>query len=338
MRYSAWHILVNSSTTTSEPNRAARRFVLLALVLAIGLAGGMAFLNLAIDPFNRYGINRLGVYISAERECKSTYVTRYAHDALLLGNSREVRIPVGRLDGFRFFNAAFSGTTAEEIYYFVQHHAWHEKLVVLAVDIGACDPKELHGDIFARQGLTSDLDNLLNLQTTEYSIRTISESMSKNPQPIGLDGTVPVSKWIQDADQENSKKEAFMINHLQHLWDGYQCPPIEKMSFYVKISQCLRERGIPCVVMIPPTHEAVVRTVQDGPAAAEVVAWKQQLRTIFPNVIDLSYSSYDAATNFYRSDPVHFKPDCGVDFINTKVLPFANQVLMAAGKGGPSAR
>lgn len=308
-------------------NRSARHFVLLALGLAGCLIGGLAFLNLVIDPFNRYGNNRLGVYISAERECKSTYVKRFPHDALLIGNSREIRIPPDRLEGLRFFNAAFSGATAEEVYFFLQHFAWHQRLVVLAVDVGAYDPAERHGDIFAPKGLTSALDNLLNLQTTEYSIRTISESLSKHPQPIGLDGLVPAGSAIQDADRDNPEKEAYALKSLQRMWDGYHCPPMEKMSFFVKIGECLRQRGIPCLVVIPPTHEAVAQSAQSGSAAQEVVAWKRQLSTIFPHVIDLSFSSYNTATNFYRSDPLHFKPDVGIRFMNTEVLPVANQIL-----------
>jgi hypothetical protein len=300
---------------------------LLALGLAGCLTGGPALLNLLVDPFNRYGNNRLGVYISAERECKSTYVKRFPHDALLVGNSREIRIPPDRLEGFRFFNGAFSGATPEEIFFFLQHFAWHQGLVVLAVDIGARDPAERHGDIFAPKGLASTLDNLLNLQTTEYSIRTVSESLSKNPQPIGLDGLVPMGSSLQNADREDPKKEAYLINSMRQMWDGYRCPPREQMSFYVKISECLRQRAIPCVVVIPPTHEAVARSAQNGSAAAEVAAWKRQLGTIFPHVIDLSFSPYNAATNFYRSDPLHFKPDVGVRFLNQEVMPFAARIL-----------
>ncbi|HUA38780.1 MAG TPA: hypothetical protein VMA35_10355 [Candidatus Sulfopaludibacter sp.] len=308
-------------------NRAARQFVLLGLGLAIGLTGGMALLNFIVDPFNRYGNNRLGVYISAERECKSTYVGRFPHDALLVGNSRETRIPPGQLDGFRFFNGAFSGATPEEIYYFLQHFAWHQRLVVLAVDAGAQDPAERHGDIFAPQGLTSALDNLLNLQTTEYSIRTISESLSKKHQPIEPDGLVPVGSSMLDADRDDPEEEAYRIKFMQHAWDGYHCPPETQMSFFVKISECLRQRAIPCVVVIPPTHEAVARSIQSGPAAKEVAAWKRQLGTIFPHVIDLSFSSYDATTNFYRTDPIHFKPAVGVRLMNADVLPFAIRIL-----------
>lgn len=308
-------------------NQTARRFVLLVLGLTAGLAGAVVLLNLIIDPFNRYGINRLGVYISAERECKSTYVMRYPHDALLVGNSREIRIPPARLEGFRFFNGAFSGATSEEIYFFLEHFARNQRLVVLAIDVGEQDPAECHGDIFAPKVLTSALDNLLNLQTAEYSIRTISESLSKDPEPIGRDGLVPVGSSMLDADRNDPGQEAYRIKFMQQMWEGYHCPPMAQMSFFVKIRECLRQRAIPCVVVIPPTQEAVARSAQSGSAAEEVAAWKRQLGTIFPHVIDLSFSSYDAATNFYRADPIHFKPDVGVRFMNSDVLPFATQIL-----------
>jgi hypothetical protein len=307
-------------------NQSARHYVLLALGLAGGLMGGLALLNLWVDPFNRFGNNRLGVYISAERECKPVYIQRFPHDALLIGNSRAARIPPAALNGFRFFNAAFSGATTEETYYFLEHFAWHERLVILAADIGSCDPAELHGDIFAPKGLGSALDNLLNLQTTMYSIRTIADSLSENPDPIGLDGAAQTLDWVRHADEGDPRKNAYMIKILQQAWNGYHCPTLGQMSFYVKISECLRQRAIPCVVVIPPTHEDVARSAQSGVTAAEVAAWKRQLRAIFPHVIDLSFGPYGAATNFYRSDPVHFKPDVGIRLMNQEVLPFARGI------------
>lgn len=317
----------NSSTTIFDMNRKARRFVVVALGLGLGLAGGLGLLNFIVDPFNRYGNNRLGVYISAERECKSAYAARYRHDALLVGNSRETRIPPSQLQGFHFFNGAFSGGTYEEIYYFLEHFALHDRLVVLAVDVGSCDPVERHGDIFAPKGLTSALDNLFNLQTTEYSIRTIRESLSRHPEPIGRDGVLPAGNSIRASDRDDPKAEAYAIETLRQRWQGYKCPSLDQMSFLVKIRDCLQERGIPCVVVIPPTHEAVAQSVQSGDVGREVAIWKGQLGRIFPNVIDLSFGPYDAATNFYRTDPLHFKPEVGVRFLNAEVMPVARRLL-----------
>ena len=126
----------------------ARRYVLLSLGLAGALAGGLGLLNYCVDPYNRFGHNRLGVYISAERESKSIAVRRYPHNALLLGNSRMAMIPVAQLNGFRFFNGALGGATAEESYYFAYHYATRQDLVELGVDLGAGDPHTFKVDIF----------------------------------------------------------------------------------------------------------------------------------------------------------------------------------------------
>jgi len=308
-------------------DRTARRFVLLALGLALGLTGGMALFNFVVDPFNRFGNNRLGVYISAERECKSRYVQQFPHDALLVGNSREIRIPPAQLRGFRFFNGAFSGATCEEMYFFIEHFARHQRLVIIAVDAGLSDPTELHGDIFAPAGLTADVDNLLNVQTTEYSVRTIFESLSKNPQPIGRDGLVPPGSAAQNADQDDPQRAAYVIQLLQRRLEQYRCPPMTNMSFLVKIRDCLEQRGIACIVVIPPINEGLAQPLQSGTAGEEVMKWKQQLRAIFPHVIDLSFGAYNAATNFFRTDPVHFKPEVGVRLMNNEVIPFATEVL-----------
>jgi hypothetical protein len=133
------------------------------------------------------------------------------------------------------------------------------------------------------------------------------------------------SNWIRDADRDDPQKEAYLLQLQRHSWAGYRCPPMAQMSFYAKIGECLRQRGIPCVVVIPPTHEAVAQAVQSGSAAEALAAWKRQLGAIFPQVIDLSFSSYNAATNFYRSDPLHFKTEVGIRLMNQEVLPFAQR-------------
>jgi len=54
--------------------------------------------------------------------------------------------------------------------------------------------------------------------------------------------------------------------------------------------------------------------------------------------IDLSFSTYNAATNFYRTDPLHFKSEVGVRFMNAGVLPFASRVVGEKTPPGPETR
>jgi hypothetical protein len=308
-------------------NSGAHRYVLLILGLAGALAGGLGVLNYAVDPYNRFGHNRLGVYISAERESKSTEVRRYPHNALLLGNSRMAMIPVAQLTGFRFFNGALGGATDEESYYFAYHYATRLDLVVLGVDLGAGDPPVLKGDTFLPPSLTSDLNNLLNLSTVEYSFRTIGEHWRGRPSSLRVDGSFEPARWFELYDREDPPHLAWEVNRLLTAYQGPAASLKVEMTFYLKLAQCLRQRGIACVVVVPPLYETVAQRVQASPGRAAFEPWLRQLETVFPNVVDLSFSPYCAADNFFKCDPVHFKPDVGARMLNAEVIPLALKVL-----------
>lgn len=301
----------------------ARHYVLLTLGLAGALAGGLGLLNYWVDPYNRFGHNRLGVYISAERESKSTEVRRYPHNALLLGNSRMAMIPVAQLNGFRFFNGALGGATAEETYYFVYHYATRLDLVVLGVDLGAGDPPTLQGDIFAPPTWTATLNVLLNLSTVEYSLRTISEHAAGHPSSLTADGSFNPTRWFELYDHEDPPRLEWQLERLDREVEDYAGTSKERMSFYARLADCLRQRGITCVVLVPPLHEAVAQRVRASPVCVGLQAWRRQLDTLFPNVVDLSFSTYGAAGNFFKCDPAHFKPEVGVRMLNAEVIPVA---------------
>jgi hypothetical protein len=308
-------------------NSDARRYVLLTLGLAGALAGSLGLLNFWVDPYNRFGNNRLGVYISAERESKAIEVRRYPHNALLLGNSRIVMIPAAQLNGFRFFNGAFGGATAEEIYYFAYHYAAKQDLVVLGVDLGEGDPTFLKGDIFLPPGLNADLNNVLNLSTVEYSFRTIGERWRGRPSSMRADGSFEPGRWFELYDREDPPHLAWEVNRLL---TAYQAPTASfkvEMTFYLKLAQCLRQRDIACVVFVPPLYETVVQRVQASPGRAAFAPWLRQLESVFPNVVDLSFSPYCAADNFFKCDPAHFKPDVGARMLNAEVIPLAQKVV-----------
>jgi hypothetical protein len=300
-----------------------RRCALAALGVAVGLAGGLALFNYLVDPYNRYGVNRLGVYISAEREWKATQIRRYPHNALLLGNSRMAAIRPRELQGFCFFNGSFSGGTAEEIYYFVSHFATNIDLVILSVDLGNCDPHPtlLRGDIFAPASYRSILDNLLNLQTVECSLRTITGHLSGRPKPNGPDGSYAGLPWFENADQDNPALRDWTLAAWKHIAENYSTPAPERLSYYRKLADCLRQRGITCVVFIPPLHEALAQHLRTLPNLAAYQAWRRQMDGIFSNIVDLSFSPYGAPDNFFKLDPVHFRPEVGVRMLNTEVIP-----------------
>jgi hypothetical protein len=314
----------------------ARRFVLLALGIAGALVGVVGLFNYFVDPYDLFGHNRLGVYITAEREFKATEVQRYPHNALLVGNSRMAMIPVKGLDHFQFFNAALGGATAEEVYYFLYHFARKQELVIVGVDLGQADPVPAQGDIFKPPTLTATLNNLLNLRTVEYSVRTIYSHSTGLPASLRTDGSFEAAPWFERWDRPDPEHLKFILDKLKSGLASYRGPSKQSMLFYAKIAECLRERGIACVVLVPPVHEAVANHIHASAALAGYQDWRRKLESIFPVVIDLSQSPYSAADNFFKSDPVHFKPEVGVRLLNAEVIPAAVQARehQALGSGG----
>jgi hypothetical protein len=317
--------LVASEHTHGGEVESPRRFVILALGIAGVLVATIGLFNYFVDPYDLYGHNRLGIYISAEREFKASQVKRYPHDALLMGNSRMAMIPVRGLQDFKFFNAGFGGGTAEEAYYFLYHFAHQQKLVILGVELAQADPIAPQGDIFAPRTLTSVLNNLLNLKTVEYSVRTIYSHITGVPVTLEADGSFDAKPWFDRWDKPDPAHLAFIVKELERGYWNFTGNSKLPMTFYSKIAECLRERGITCVVVIPPLYEEVAKRLRDPDAAAKYDGWRSRLRAIFPLVVDLSVSSYCAEENYFKDDPVHFKPDVGVRMLNAEVIPIAER-------------
>lgn len=299
----------------------ARRFTLIMLAVSSLFVGAPVLLNYVVDPYDRFGNNRLGVYISAEREAKAAEIARYPHNALLVGNSRMAMIPASKLEGLRFFNGAFAGATAEEVWWFIHHHAKKEDVVVLGIDLGMMDPASVKGDTFGQAGWDSIFENLVNLETLQYSAKTVLSYWAGTPSHLNPDGTFEIREWMKKADNENPALLGAQLGMLTHQYGRFVPPPPAQMSFYRKISETLRERGIPCVVVVPPMHEAIIRHIEAMHMQGAYREWLDGVKALFPKVVDLSSGPYSAAAGFYRSDVNHFRPEIGVRFMNEQVLP-----------------
>jgi hypothetical protein len=310
----------------------ARRFTLVMLAASALFVGGPALLNYVVDPYDRYGNNRMGVYISAEREAKATEVARYPHNALLVGNSRLAMIPASEVKGFRFFNGAFAGATAEEAWWFIHHFAQKQDLVVLGIDLGMMDPVPVKGDIFRQNDWASAIENLVNLETVQYSFRTMGSHWAGIPSHLRADGTFEIQGWMEKADIENPALLQAQIELLKRHFGSFVPPTPAQMSFYRKISETLRERGIACVVVMPPMHEAVTRHIEAMHLQDAYREWLRGVKALFPNVVDLTSGPYSSAASFYKSDAGHFKPEVGVRFMNEEVLPVALKAVRERAK------
>jgi len=187
-------------------------------------------------------------------------------------------------------------------------------------------------DIFQPATWDATIENLVSLQTLEFSLKTIFSHWAGKPSHSGPDGAFEYEGWIKRANRDDSAFVQAQLEEMKRAYGSFVPPTPAQLSFYRKISETLRERGIACVVVVVPLHEAIARHVEAGPLQAAYRAWLDELRAMFPYVVDLSASAYGSAENFYKADAGHFKPETGVRFINEAVVPVAERALRESGK------
>jgi hypothetical protein len=277
-------------------------------------------INWIVDPYDYFGHNRLGVFISAEREAKPSMIRRYPHDALLVGNSKAAMIPTGQLKGGRFFNGAFGGATIEEIFRFVDRFATTQKLVLICADLSLYSQDQPGKDWFAPRTLQDQLDKLASVKSLEYSFRTLGDYWRGESPHMSGDGSFIAKRWFELYDRPNPSELLYKMRNQMKWFDEYHRTPGQGMQHYRAMAAVLKERGIPCAVFIPPLHEELVRHIQASTNYPKILVWKQELENIFPGTLDFSMGPYSRAGNFFQADPVHFKPEVGAALINREIL------------------
>jgi hypothetical protein len=305
---------------------APSRFSIILLGVCALLCAALALLNYRIDPYNQYGTNTLGTYTTHDRQSKATDVQRFEHDAIILGNSREGMIPPRALDGFRFFNGAFGGGTAEEIYYFIEHFVKTEKLVLLGIDYGQGDPPQPQGDLYAPKPLSHYASDLLSLKTTEDSFKTITHKLAGKKPSLERDGTFNAEGWFKKYDVEIPNRAALQIEAMKQACDAYEKAEPVSLHYYKKIAQVLSERNIACVVYIPPLPEPVQAYSQPRGANSAILNWERNLSAIFPTIVNLALSPHGRLENFFLCDVEHLKPESNATMVNIEVIPFCRAI------------
>lgn len=297
------------------------RFVRRLLAVGLGAFGIVVAFNLAVDPWNRFGLNRLGVYVTASREYAMTQVARYPHEALLVGNSRTIVVPVGRIASPRLYNAAFEGATLVEIRQFLERHLRHQRLVVLNLDPYLLGPESdaPSSAVFGPPTLRDLGGYVASLKAIEYSVKTVAGRLAGRPLGYAADGTMESESWRRQRDVDDP---AWQRRQLAR-----ESERLAKFAFSARreaevraIRDLVQARGAELVVYLSPIQEDLLPALEGG-ATGE--AWREAVaavRRIVPRTVDLTRSRYSARANFYRTDPVHFFPEIGVRLLEEAVL------------------
>jgi len=306
----------------SPPN--PRRYLVTFGFLAGGLLALAAAVNYFIDPFDYFGRNTLGVYISAEREAKLTGLRQHPRDAVLIGTSKAAMIDVSQVSGpAPFYNASLGGATPEEVIGLVQHVAPTAPLIVVALDFFQyTDRTPLQPNPFPRETWQRDFGYLFNLQGLGYAFTTVSGALRGKPPTLRADGSFDSTAWRAHNDRADPAALARIFDDREAQWRDFTFSP-SRVNDLELLRATLDHHGVPYVVFINPLNAEDLRRIRRAGLMPALDQWRARVLRDFPNALDLADSAYSDPANFFRLDPVHFYPEVGADLLNRAVLPHA---------------
>jgi hypothetical protein len=312
-----------SANTVKWPGYAkttCRPYLRILFGLVLGSLIPLALFNLAIDPYALFGINRMGVYISADREAKVTLAQRYPDHGLLMGNSKTGFIPANTLDGPPLINVALGAAQVYEMADFVERFGQNRPLIVVGLAHGqpASDPHP--GTAFPPLDTTRALEYLFNLRSLEYSGKTLLQYLTGRPPILQEDGSLHLGRWENALARDLGQEPELDLEASRRVLEDVPPPNDENMAAYHRLKAALEASGSPFLVFIHPTHEQLLMLMRSGSNASAFDQRQQQIQQLFPDAVDFTDSIYCLQDFFFPTDPVHYLPSTGTTFLNNHIF------------------
>ncbi len=300
-----------------------KRYLLFSGLVALLLLTGVAALNYVIDPFNLIGNNSIGVYFVNERQSKNAILT-YEHEAILIGSSKTGYVDPESLACYKFYNASIRALLPEEMYFYLKKYLRNEKLVLIGFDFYMFNEREfplVQMDDWDTVGY-KPAEYLLGYHTLKSSLESIKKWKKKEvpADVLKANGQFIFPSVIQERSAEDlqkiEKKRKDIIKGLMRNHYGGFFFSRKRMDVLRKLKAFLEEKQIPYAVFINPLHHDVIASLQKLDAYELFITWKQEMKTIFPDIYDYSIGHYSEDQWFYREDPYHYTIPAGQSFLN----------------------
>lgn len=275
--------------------------------------------NAAIDPFGRLGFNRLGIFVSSEREAKAAMIHTVPHDTLLLGSSKVAYIDPNTISDHTVFNAAFPSALPEEIRDFLKFHAATEPTVIIGLDFYMFNERAhpMRPTIFKPSfPIMANAEYLLSLPVLKSSIKTVWDSAIRHEQPfISPAGNRNAAPMLARNDTMAKPDFAPVISTLLDTDYRDVAYSTARLEILRQIKALAEERGSRLIVFLNPQSTDLTRALAPH-TRAMVERYRADMRAVFPDVRDFTDSRFSEANAFFRFDPYHYLPTVGTEMIN----------------------
>jgi len=301
-----------------------QRYSRILLWITVPVLGFVTLVNYFIDPFGRFDNNRLGIYTASEREQRQATARRWPHDAVFLSNSKLSMQNPAELDDFQWYNMAVSGARVEELTGMMRQYVRDQKAVVLGLDFWMFN--ESYQPVikeFRPTSWRSIMERyLVNGTCFIKSVQTVMKWWRGEP-PISLPGGYSNRELINRIERENPERDYGAIK------DWFSRSMAANFVYSEQRIQLLRaikvemaQRNVRLKVFLHPENRELQEFVRTPENAGHYLRFQQEIRGIFPDLIDLTESDYAKyEENFFLKDPIHYTPETSTRFFNEAIIP-----------------
>jgi len=274
--------------------------------------------NFFIDPYNELGRNRIGLYFLSDRQLKNR-INTFPHDALMMGSSRVANINPQELCGYHFYNASFASALPEEMYFYLEKYATHQKLVMIGLDFYMFNESEYPLSQMKKwpDHYFAVHEYLLSWNVFRDSFIALKKWARREPPLLDINGRMNRGDSASSAEPAFDPKE--YNKWMKHL-RGREFHPARlskvRMIYLERIKDLLDKRNIKHIFFINPIQEDVYALIKNSGSYDDFDLWRRTLKERFPEIRDLTQGRYFKKSFFMINDPSHYKAQTGAQFIN----------------------
>lgn len=292
-------------------------------------------LNWYVDGFGYFGRSPLGIYREHySREWVAATISKYPHDAVILGNSKTIQIPSRKIRTCRVYNASFHGGRPEEFKHFIEHSLPHDTFLLLGLDLFIFNEEPLRNPSFGLITFDNLVAYVFSLGATQYTFNIIKQWRVDKPlMPSGAllgSGGKSTDQLVKDnARLIGYDYEGFHRIVSKTMFKNFRLSEA-RFEILREIKQMLERRGQRYAVFLNPVSPGGLAFFKRKGLLEASFEFRKRVREIFPDTIDLTDGAYSRKEFFYKRDSLHYLPHIGATFID--------EILVQRGcvKGRPS--
>jgi hypothetical protein len=304
-----------------------RQFVLAFAFIFVALCAVRAATIYYFDPRVRFYSDDTKIPIVREQAGKPRMIRTYPHNAVIIGTSKLAAVDPADIDtpDLKFFNASWAAALPEDTASFLDLFVHDAKLVVISLDIMMMNEKAWHfygPTSFGEPSFKDDVIAKFWYLTDTNEFFTSAGYLINGKPYYGIlkpNGGRDSTQDLARSAKMTAPDFAGPLRILQaSAFDGFtyshaRVPYIEKMK------ALMDERHIPYVVLISPENRQMMEMIKASGNYWALRRFRQDVRQIFPEMIDYSESWVSDDANFFKFDPLHYRPDVGAKMIREAI-------------------